>query len=116
MRDDINIPMFRRRLGELRDAIAGTEQARREAGRTVELDQTRTGRLSRMDALQAQAMAKAGSARAREMVQRIDAALRRIDEGEFGYCIDCGEAIPAGRLDADPAAARCIRCAEARES
>lgn len=78
---------------------------------TVTLDQQSVGRLSRMDALQNQAMAKASHAR--RMVERsqLVAALRRIEEGEFGYCEDCGDDIALPRLELDPAAAKCIDCA-----
>lgn len=78
---------------------------------TVELDQQAVGRLSRMDALQNQAMAKAGSSRRVAERTRLNAALRRIDEGEYGYCEDCGDPIAPARLDLDPAATRCITCA-----
>ncbi|WP_101068951.1 TraR/DksA family transcriptional regulator [Roseovarius salinarum] len=95
------------RLGELDD-----EDDRGAAGQeTVALDQQAIGRLSRMDALQNQAMAKAGHARRQAERTRLHAALARIDEGEFGYCEDCGEEIATGRLELDPAAGKCIHCA-----
>ncbi len=37
-------------------------------------------------------------------------ALVRIDRGVYGMCADCGKAIPEGRLDARPEAARCVGC------
>lgn len=77
---------------------------------TVTLDQQSVGRLSRMDALQNQAMAKATQARRDLERARLAAALARIDTGEFGYCEDCGDDIPAGRLRLDPAATRCVSC------
>lgn len=40
----------------------------------------------------------------------VDAALRRIDTGEFGRCTKCGREIPAERLQAMPFAARCLHC------
>ncbi|MBT8447513.1 MAG: TraR/DksA family transcriptional regulator [Gammaproteobacteria bacterium] len=46
---------------------------------------------------------------------RIDAALRRIGDGRFGECTDCGEAIEPGRLEVIPYAETCIGCAEKRE-
>ena len=83
-----------------------------EAGQaTVELDQQAVGRLSRMDALQNQAMAKANSTRRQSERLRLEAALARMDEGEFGYCEDCGDEIAPQRLDLDPAATKCIDCA-----
>lgn len=40
----------------------------------------------------------------------INAALRRIDDGEYGACIDCGNEISTARLEINPAAERCIDC------
>ena len=68
--------------------------------------------LSRMDALQQQAMAKATQARRGQQRQRLLAALARLDEGEFGYCTDCGEDIPTKRLNLDPTARTCVNCAQ----
>lgn len=115
MRDDLDLEHFRGRLLAEQQELAAGDDIRREGAATVELDQTRTGRLSRMDALQGQAMAQAVSARARERQQRVAAALRRLDEGEYGYCVRCEEDIDARRLDADPATLICIDCAAASE-
>lgn len=88
------------------------EDARGAAGQaTVELDQQAVGRLSRMDALQNQAMARATATRRETERNRLAAALARMEEGEFGYCEECGEEIAKGRLRLDPAAARCVECA-----
>ena len=77
----------------------------------VELDQQAVGRLSRMDAMQIQAMAEASETRRRERLRRIEAALGRLDDGSYGECSECGEAIPLRRLQIDPAATRCVDCA-----
>jgi len=79
--------------------------------RPVELDQQSVGRLSRMDAMQQQAMAAAQEARRRARKAAIEAALRRLDEGEFGWCTNCGEFIGIERLDLDPTLMRCVDCA-----
>ncbi len=113
--DEINIEHYRAKLMAQREALRGTEDSRRQAGAIVELDQTRTGRLSRMDALQQQAMAQAGQARAEVALRRIEAALARCDAGEYGDCLKCGEPIDPRRLDIDPATTRCLACAQARE-
>src|SRR3990170_5527264 len=68
----------------------------------VTLDQDSVGRLSRIDAMQVQAMALAAERRRAAERQRIDAALKRLDEGEFGYCLSCGEEIAPARLENDP--------------
>lgn len=93
------------------DAEAGSEQ-RSDA---VALDQTRVGRLSRMDALQQQEMRDADRRRAEALRRRLRKALLRLDEGIYGICEDCDEPIAAARLRADPAAERCIVCAARRE-
>lgn len=87
------------------DARSGAERA------PVELDQTSVGRLSRMDAMQQQAMAAAQSRRRAVRMKAVEAALRRIETDEFGWCETCGEPIPEGRLDIDPCATRCVACA-----
>lgn len=92
------------------DILAASEET--EAGRKpVVLDQTAVGRLSRMDALQGQAMAAAVEARRIGRIRAIDAALVRMSRGEFGWCDDCGDFIGFGRLDFDPTIMRCISCA-----
>lgn len=78
----------------------------------VELDQQVQGRLSRMDAIQGQAMAQATIERRRVEIAQIDAAFKRMDEDEFGYCVACGEDIAEKRLELNPAIARCVECAE----
>ena len=37
-------------------------------------------------------------------------ALRRIELGTYGTCVDCGAPVPEGRLEARPEAARCVKC------
>lgn len=76
----------------------------------VVLDQTSVGRLSRIDALQIQAMQIETERRRHIELQRIESALKRIKDGEFGYCIICGEYIEAKRLKNDPAVPTCIAC------
>lgn len=104
------IVKHRKRLEAALSALA-EQEARGVAGQAVvTLDQQAMGRLSRMDALQNQAMAKAQGARRAAESRRIRAALTRMDDGEFGYCTDCGDALGAERLDADPAVPRCVSC------
>lgn len=79
--------------------------------RPVELDQTRVGRLSRMDALQSQAMAQETERRRHQELVRIDQALKRLDDDEYGDCLECGEPISPKRLAFDPSVALCIDCA-----
>ncbi|WP_203294018.1 TraR/DksA family transcriptional regulator [Maricaulis parjimensis] len=101
----------RARLEALRDELISVSEAAREDRKPVELDQQSVGRLSRQDSLQVQAMAKAADARRAQELRRIDVALQRLDEGEYGWCVECGEAISEKRLEIDPAAPRCSACA-----
>ena len=91
------------------------EKTTNDAAKTVELDQSRVGRLSRMDALQGQAMSLELKRRRQIEIQKINAALKRIEEDEFGFCLNCDEDISIKRLQLDPASPLCITCAEISE-
>ena len=101
---------LKRRLKELEAVHKATEKDRAP----VTLDQTATGRLSRMDALQVQAMAVETDRRREIEIKRIEAALQRDKEGEFSYCVSCGDEIEPKRLDNDPSTPTCISCASGK--
>lgn len=112
MVSDFEAAMRERLLGLSKQLeVAGTDQA----AEVVELDQSRMGRLSRMDAMQAQAMAQASGRRRELMLRQVASALARLDRGEYGACQDCGEPIHRKRLEFDPTATLCIGCAEQSE-
>jgi DnaK suppressor protein len=111
-RSDIDVNAVRKLLEARRAEIVERETSTKESRDPVELDQQRVGRLSRMDALQSQAMAQDAERRRKIEVQKIDAALERIESGDYGYCITCGEEIPKARLEFDPAVAICVDCAQ----
>jgi DnaK suppressor protein len=79
---------------------------------TVELDQNRVGRLSRIDALQGQQMAQETERRRLLKLQHIEGALRRLDQGDFGICYVCEDDIAPERLRFDPTLTRCVHCSE----
>jgi DnaK suppressor protein len=106
----------RDRLLALREQIEAAADAGADSASVVELDQSKVGRLSRMDAMQAQAMAKASGQRREAMLRNIEAALKRLDAGDYGFCRDCEEPINPKRLEFDPTALRCIDCERKRES
>jgi DnaK suppressor protein len=112
-RGDLDLAEIRRRLEAERDELASMSATAADDRRPVVLDQQSVGRLSRMDALQVQAMAIASEERRQARLRRIDAALRRLEEGEYGFCAACGEPIPAKRLEIDLTVARCVGCAQA---
>jgi DnaK suppressor protein len=101
----------RHRLLARREELDEEDRITAEARAPVTLQQDAVGRLSRMDAMQQQAMAQAAEARRKAERGRIGAALRRLDEGEWGWCLSCGEEIAAARLEHDPSVAQCVRCA-----
>lgn len=107
---------FRQQLLQKQQTIMQLEDTVNDASKTVELDQTSVGRLSRMDAMQGQAMSQELQRRQQLELQQIMSALKRIDSGDYGYCVDCDEDIAIGRLQLDPATPLCIRCASRRES
>ena len=109
--DEDRIESFKRHLMQQRQELLGLQETADEAAGTVELDQTSVGRLSRMDALQGQAMSQERDRRRQIELQKIAAALRRIEAGDYGDCVRCGEEIAIRRLDLDPAAPLCIDCA-----
>ena len=106
---------FKNQLSELKGKLLRASETGQQAEEVVELDQTRVGRLSRMDAMQAQAMSVETGRRRRQLLVDIDAALERIEEDYYGDCLECGGPIHPGRLDANPTATLCIMCAEALE-
>ena len=107
---------FRDKLLQLRAELLAAAKAGKESAAIVELDQTKVGRLSRMDAMQAQAMAQASEQRREQRLRQIDAALKRIDDDEYGYCLKCDEAVNPKRLDFDPTVTLCIECASKAET
>ena len=114
MEDDLTddeIAEFKQRLLKMRDEILALVEGRDDETGPVQLDQTSVGRLSRMDAMQRQAMAQETERRRHNDLRRIEAALDRISSGEYGYCISTGEPIPKARLELDPAVATIVRTA-----
>ncbi|MEO0912453.1 MAG: TraR/DksA C4-type zinc finger protein [Pseudomonadota bacterium] len=98
-------------IEERLQALDTEDETGAEARSTVVLDQQSVGRLSRMDALQQQAMAAATHTRRKAERAGLMAALARLDTGAFGICKECGEDIAAKRLSFNPALTRCITCA-----
>lgn len=105
------ITIYKQQLLDQQQMLLKLKKTGSDATRTVELDQTSVGRLSRMDALQGQAMSKERERRRDIELQRIASALARIESGNFGYCVACDERIAGKRLDFDPSAPLCIDCA-----
>ncbi len=112
---DTDLKRFKSILLKLKTELIEVGKTGQQAEQVVELDQSRVGRLSRMDAMQAQAMSVETGRRRRLHILAINSALARIENGDYGDCFYCGEIINPKRLEADPAAKLCISCAEAQE-
>lgn len=106
-----DVSVFRDRMIARRSELLDLAKSSADSRKPVELDQTRVGRLSRMDALQNQAMSLEAERRRQLELQRIEASLKRIEEGDYGYCVTCGEQIPLRRLELDPTLPNCVDCA-----
>ncbi len=105
----LDLKAARARLTARRDELHRQSSVSADERDAVILDQQSVGRLSRMDAMQRQAMAQETERRRHSELRKIEAALKRIDEGEYGYCISTGEPIPRARLDLDPAVATIVK-------
>lgn len=115
MLDTAKIQFLKQKLLDQQTSLLSVAQAGAEAAKTVELDQARVGRLSRMDALQEQAMSQERQRRRQAELVLIAAALKRIELDEYGDCIECGEVIAAARLEFIPSVALCLTCASELE-
>lgn len=111
--DTTQLEDFRRILEELRREIQADLSASDSAKGSLEPDKA-IGRLTRMEAIQAQSMGAEGRRRQEKRLQMIDRALERIEAGTYGRCIQCGSMIPVKRLEFMPEAALCVECARAR--
>lgn len=112
MTEKQDLEKWRDKLLAERDSLTDASAATSDSRTPVTLDQQSVGRLSRMDAMQVQAMHQAEEERRQHRLRLISAALSRLDEGEYGYCMTCGIDIPEKRLSIDPAASQCVDCAK----
>lgn len=106
----VDTEKFSQRLLQLRADLLNIAETSKESARPVVLDQTSVGRLSRMDAMQSQQMAQETIRRRESRLVKIEGALKRIEDGDFGYCYVCGEEIDPRRLFAEPTTTRCVSC------
>ena len=113
---DPELIYFAERLLDEQEQIMGIADLINDASKPVRLDQNSVGRLSRMDAMQSQAMAQAGAERQQQRLLLIEQALQRIDDNNFGRCLECDEFIAVARLEIEPTTEHCIKCASMLES
>jgi len=111
----INFKKYQELLIKLQKELESVVATGEAAAETVVLDQTRMGRLSRMDAMQQQEMSKASNQRRQLKLQQIAVALRRIENEDYGYCKECEEVINPKRLEHNLTTQYCIECASQME-
>jgi len=102
--------VFRARIDAEKQELKVLSETGKQSRAPVELDQQSIGRLSRMDAIQQQSMDLAREERRKARIAMLTAALRRVDEDEFGFCLSCGEEISIKRLEIDPTVTLCVDC------
>ena len=68
------------------------------------------GRISRMDAINNKSVTEAALRNAKEKLLKLNIALSKIDDKDFGLCINCNQAIPLGRILIMPQARTCVNC------
>lgn len=112
MTDKIDKSYLKQVLEKQKEKAIDDLTSYKESAKPVELDQTRQGRLSRMDAMQQQSMLRASIQRIELDLKRIDATLIRLDSDEYGCCIRCGEEIEWERLKINPSVVVCKECFE----
>jgi DnaK suppressor protein len=104
-RDELKATLLR-----LQAELAATVRTTEDHAKTVELDQTAVGRVSRIDAIQQQQMADAQKRRNELRLKQIAVALRGFDDDSYGDCKVCGDPIGYRRLAARPESPACVAC------
>lgn len=109
----IDVDRLKQELLDLRLDLQLQEEQFQLSNEPVELDQARLGRLSRMDAMQAQQMSLETSRRRQHQIVKVDGAINRIETDEYGFCFVCGDEIDSRRLALEPTSTRCLACMDA---
>ena len=86
-----------------------------DQSKPVQLDQQSIGRVSRIDAIAQQQMAKANRQQNQLLLARVVVALQAISSGDYGYCQQCDEPIGFARLKVQADCVLCIQCQASSE-
>ena len=109
---NLDLDWFRNQLVAKQSELSSLREMSAQSRETVTLDQSSVGRVSRIDAIQQQEIALAAERNRERELQRIKSALLKLDQGDYGYCVTCGEDIAEKRLRVDPAIPTCVDCAK----
>lgn len=99
-------PIIEERMQEAKAEIAASSEDTKPISPDASI-----GRLSRLDSMQMQQMALGARRRQQMLLVRLEEALRRLNQGTFGRCLQCGKDIAEERLRYQPDAVLCIKCA-----
>jgi DnaK suppressor protein len=116
VRRDLDLDALRRELLQLRAELLDTApDLDAEVFRTRSDVSDGSGETEHLVVAEQKDVSARIDALAERSVEEIDEALARMDAGTYGRCVDCGDPIPAERLEAVPAAPTCLRCKAERE-
>jgi DnaK suppressor protein len=100
---------FKKLLQSRKDELEKSLVSIQDSSKPVDLNDP-IGRLSRMDAIQQQQMSLNAKKQIELNLQLVDTAIKRLEQGNFGYCLKCDEEINIKRLLAKPEASFCTKC------
>lgn len=109
----IDTAYFKKKLEALAEELEAALAAEDPSKDSIAPDNA-IGRLTRMEAIQAQSMNDAAKRRYQKRLRGVKAALEAIEEGTYGTCVRCGDEIPEGRLEIMPESRLCVKCAARR--
>lgn len=115
MLDDKQLTELHDTLKDLQQSLQAQYETGKSSAGTVVLDQTKVGRLSRMDAMQQQNMAQSTMRSIEQRLRAVNIALAKVASGDYGYCDECGEGIELERLRVQPEAPCCFACQSRQE-
>lgn len=110
-RQNIDLPVYKKRLIDRKHELENMIKESHEDTNPVDIDQAQVGLLSRMEAMEEHAVAEEVEHLREQELLKVDSALERMQKGEYGLCVSCGEEIEEKRLELDPAVPLCYVCA-----
>ena len=111
---DVQIDELRADLLKLRENLRAFLKSSLEGSKPIDLDEP-IGRLSRMEAIQQQQMTAAARSRSSLRLRQVEGAMQRITRDDYGFCIECDDAIGHKRLKARPETPMCVGCQDVFE-
>lgn len=99
--------MMERKMAQLREDIADLEELTKPIA-----PENAIGRVSRMDAINNRSVNEAALRQSRNKLAKLDNAISKLDDPNFGNCSRCGQPIPIKRIMFMPESTRCVNCAD----